>query len=266
MIKNKGIWIVIGSILLIGILITFTISSFVKSNESIQGLEGNAYQETNGEDNQEDGTPKLLSPDPAEPRDFGVEEKETSAAPKQKGFGEAGTRLKTAEDPIQGKAPKKALDNPETASPTEPVISPLSPDTKNRLSDEELTEGAAYYQKHLKDLDTQIEKMRKESLSANTYSMKALADKEFELWDREQSVIYNVILEKLSDKDKTALKADQNAWAKRRDTKAEEAARKYSGGSLEELEYTASMAESSRTRAYDLVDEYKEVLSVKDEK
>lgn len=91
--------------------------------------------------------------------------------------------------------------------------------------------------------------------------MKALVEKELKLWDREQNAIYAAITQELNDEDRKALETSQQEWIKSRDTKAEDAAKKYSGGSLEELEYTASLTESTRARAYDLVAEYMNVLS-----
>lgn len=185
--------------------------------------------------------------------------------------GEVQMQMKVADSPEQTEAAvppqiaQAASEVPVEESVQETVMSPKAPDTKYKFSNAPApSEGAAYYQKHLENLDEQIKKIREESGDSNTYSMKALADKELKLWNLEQNTIYETIAQKLSDEDKKSLEASQQTWIKNRDAKAEEAAKKYSGGTLEGLEYTASLAESTRSRAYDLVKEYMDVLSVED--
>lgn len=53
----------------------------------------------------------------------------------------------------------------------------------------------------------------------------------------------------------------QRAWLKERDSAAVEAAKNSAGGSSESLEYTASLAESTRARAYELAELYKAELA-----
>lgn len=281
--KNRGIWIVIGSILVIGILVTFATASFVKSKENVpdsaqnSGLSNAEVLDASEEANGYGEAPELFSADLAAPKeapeaegkvksgkaDPAATESEASSTENRPLAADSGAEMKSAANsaPASGD-PETALKSSEESAVTEPVITPISPDTRYRLSNAaDPTEGAAYYQKHLADLDTQIKKMREESGDSNTYSMKALADKELKLWNREQNVIYTAVSESLDDEARKELELSQQAWIKSRDAKAEEAAKKYSGGSLEGLEYTASLAESTRARAYDLLAEYTEVFS-----
>jgi uncharacterized protein YecT (DUF1311 family) len=284
--KNRGIWIVIGSILVIGILITLATSSFVKSKENVSdsmgitGFSNSEVPDAQMEAKSYGGAPELYSADIAAPQEAPASAEE----PKQRKAGpdaapqaettpensaqpaDAGLRMKIAVASDQAEPAPQAVENSNEASTEETVISPISPDSKSRpVNSAASSEGAAYYQKHLLDLDVQIKKMREESGDSNTYSMKALADKELKLWNREQNAIYASIVEELTDEDIKSLETSQQAWIKSRDAKAEDAAKKYSGGSLEEVEYTASLAESTRARAYDLVAEYMDVLSLRDD-
>ena len=45
-----------------------------------------------------------------------------------------------------------------------------------------------------------------------------------------------------------------------RDTAAKQAAERYKGGTMENVEYTASLANSTRDRAYELLDLYESYL------
>lgn len=278
--KNRGIWIVIGSILVVGILVTFATSSFVKSKENDPEsalnsvLSSSEFPDAPEEADPYGGAPELFSAYIAEPEEESVPKEVAKAGPevteseasdteKAESSADEGMRMKSAADSAQAaRDPQSALEGAEEVPTPETVISPISPDAKSRLFNvTDPPEGAAYYRKHLEELDSQIKKMREESGDSNTYSMKALADKELKLWIREQNVIYTAVAEELNDEGRQALEVSQQAWIKTRDAKAEEAAQKYSGGSMEELEYTASMAESTRARAYDLVTDYVEVLS-----
>jgi uncharacterized protein YecT (DUF1311 family) len=152
----------------------------------------------------------------------------------------------------------------DAAAAAAPSISPLGPGGSAVLqSDEE--EKLAYYEKRLAELDAQVQKMRSESSDSTTYSMKTLAEKEFKLWNIEMNTIYAEIMNGLDEDAKGKLESEQQTWLKSRDTKAEEAARKYSGGSLEGVEYTASQAETTRTRTYDLVETYINSLPAENE-
>lgn len=273
--KNRGIWVVIGSILVIGFMVTFATASFIKSKEEISdtvvhsAMSSAQIPESPEEKMAYSESPQVFSANLGSPLETDVAEakvKSRQAAPV--------ITENPASDTVSGEpeinsmganeAPAAAFISPDETKGNEPVISPISPETKSKLSNNDSSAGgAAYFQKHLEELDGQIKKMREESGDSNTYSMKALAEKEFKLWIREQNAIYNAILDRLSEDEeaKRALESEQQEWLKSRDAKAEDVAKKYSGGSLEELEYTASQAVSTRARAYDLVAEYRHVLS-----
>lgn len=275
--RNRGIWIVIGSILVIGILMTLATVSFVKGKDSttnssvVSGYseDNQPLEEKEGSNSVRQITADIMMPDEAREKSvpdetespFGAAQAEDSSDNGQQGSHEP--EMKRARLPEPAADNTAPMEESEFQSPApEPVITPITPDSKARTALAAVpAEGADYYRKQLKELDTQIKKMRDDSADSNTYSMKALADKELKLWNREQNTIYEAVAENLSDDSRRQLETSQQAWIKERDIKAEEAAKKYSGGTMEELEYTASLAESTRIRAYQLIDDYEEFLN-----
>lgn len=231
--KNRGIWLVIGGILVVGILVTFATSNFVKNRESFSGTAGSAM------------TPVTEMQETAAEADSGPAPQLFSA--------DAGTSGETSET-----APdEEILEKSGAAFSQETVLSPIDPDGKNSAyTGTDASKGAAFYRERLEELDMQIKKMWEESGNSNTYSMKALADKELKLWNRAQTEIYTAVSDGLDGEARQALEDSQQVWIKSRDAKAEEDSQKYSGGSLEELEYTMSLAASTKARAYELVDGY----------
>jgi len=278
--RNRGIWIVIGSILVIGILVTFATFSFVNGKDSttnssvVSGYSEDSplskEEKAAGSDTVRQITPDIMMPKEVQKKSAAVETEASSESTTSEENSES-AQLQDTQDPMMKRALMAELDagNTDTTEESEtqsvgpePVITPITPDSKAKTALVAAPdESADYFRKHLKELDAQIKKMREDSADSNTYSMKALADKELKLWNREQNTIYEAISEILPEDLKRKLEASQQSWIKDRDMKAEEAANKYSGGSLEELEYTASLAESTRERAYDLITEYEEFLT-----
>lgn len=141
-------------------------------------------------------------------------------------------------------------------------ISPLqSAQTMNLTDESEPDDFKAYYEKRLTELDAQIQKMRAEETDSTTYSMKSAAVNEYKLWDNELNAIYAVVLEQLDEEQGKALVLEEREWIKKRDEAAMENAKKYSGGTMEGIEYTASLAATTRARAYELVNEYLPLLA-----
>lgn len=275
--KSRGIWIVIGSILVIGVLITIATTSFINSKEIIPdpvGIQNFSSSELSSD--QDNGTyyskgQEIYSGDQKKTKEqTSIPEEGASLkkAARAEGKSDESNNKRVAaeagpEEQLEMVSDSADADMAPLAAETiqETIISPKNPDLKAKSSIESASEnGAAFYQKHLVSLDEQIKKIREESGDSNTYSMKALADKELKLWNMEQNTIYDTIAQVLSDEERKSLEVSQQNWVKNRDTKAVDAAKKFSGGSLEGLEYTASLAESTRERAYELVKEYSDVL------
>lgn len=275
--KGRGIWIVIGSILVIGVLITIATTSFINSKEVIPdpvGIQNFSSSELSSD--QDNGAyynkgQEIYSGDQKNPKEqTSVPEEGASLKKAARAEGKSDESINKRMAVVEA-GPEEQLGvasdsanadmAPAAESIQETIISPINPDLKAKSSIAPASEnGAESYQKHLVSLDEQIKKIREESGDSNTYSMKALADKELKLWNMEQNTIYDTIAQVLSDEERKSLEVSQQNWVKTRDSKAVDAAKKFSGGSLEGLEYTASLAESTRERAYDLVKEYSDVL------
>ncbi|WP_342478040.1 lysozyme inhibitor LprI family protein [Paenibacillus sp. FSL H7-0350] len=86
--------------------------------------------------------------------------------------------------------------------------------------------------------------------------MKAAASKEHERWDKALNEIYQTLKEQLPEAEMAKLKEEQLSWIKERDKTAEEAAAKYKGGTMEGLEYAATLASVTKERCYKLVELY----------
>ncbi|MEK3877704.1 lysozyme inhibitor LprI family protein [Paenibacillus sp. FSL M7-0420] len=86
--------------------------------------------------------------------------------------------------------------------------------------------------------------------------MKEAASKEHERWDKALNEIYQELKVQLPEADMAKLKDEQLSWIKERDKAAEEAAAKYKGGTMEGLEYAATLASVTKERCYKLVELY----------
>lgn len=253
--KNRGIWLVIAAILIIGIAVTFATSRFIRQNGG--SLDTVAVTQMPGT-TAGGGMPQAYTEGAGTELPAAARKRMEETVP----AGEEGAVSGNTDEAAAGAAvPEPASSRMMAAAPS---ISPLGPGGSAVLqSDEE--EKLAYYEKRLAELDAQVQKMRSESSDSTTYSMKTLAEKEFKLWNIEMNTIYAEIMNGLDEDAKGKLESEQQTWVKSRDTKAEEAARKYSGGSLEGVEYTASQAETTRTRTYDLVETYINSLPAENE-
>lgn len=161
-------------------------------------------------------------------------------------------------------AQQVALSPLETAAATDSAGQTFVVVSAESLDGGALLDEESPYLKRLKELDAQIQKSRETQNVSNTASntlAKNAASNELKLWDSELNTIYNEILKTLNEKQTQELVAAERQWMKSRDAAAVEAAKNSAGGSLESVEYTASLAETTRTRAYELVNQYASVLA-----
>lgn len=143
---------------------------------------------------------------------------------------------------------------------TAPIKADSPTDAQGKVLAEEAAK-ASYYRNRLSDLEAQIQKNRENQGSfSNNSSAKNMASNELKLWDSELNAIYDEILEHLDEKQAGNLVAEEREWMKERDRIAAEASKAVAGASLESVEYIASQAESTKLRAYELLDEYEYLL------
>lgn len=137
----------------------------------------------------------------------------------------------------------------QEAADGEPVFSPAAETEKTVLTLED-------YRKRLDEVGSAVDSMRASEVSATTDSMKRVADYEYRLWDSELNRIYQALLECMDESDIEAMKTEERAWIRSRDATARQAAERYAGGTMEGLEYTASLAATTKARAYELLELY----------
>lgn len=86
--------------------------------------------------------------------------------------------------------------------------------------------------------------------------MKYAAAEEYKRWDKALNEIYSDLKENLSKEEMNKLEAEETKWIKDKEEKAKEAGKTYEGGTAEGLVYTSSLAETTKSRCYELVDKY----------
>lgn len=140
----------------------------------------------------------------------------------------------------------------------EPVMSPLSAAPSGYVSEE--TPDAEDYRKKLEDVDRIIKEMRENDTSTNTDSAKKAAEYEYRLWDSELNRIYQAVISSMTESEAEKLRGEERTWIRDRDQSARQAAARCKGGTMESLEYTASLSVSTRERAYELLETYEAFL------
>ena len=140
------------------------------------------------------------------------------------------------------------------------VISPLTGVNESDAVIADNSKTLEGYRKKLSEIDSLVQNMQSAEAGSNTDSLKNVADYEYRLWDTELNRIYQSLLEGLTEEESEALRAEEREWIRTRDLAAKKAAAKYGGGTMESLEYTASLSASTRSRAYELLDSYGDYL------
>lgn len=116
------------------------------------------------------------------------------------------------------------------------------------------------YLNRLQDLDAQLEKGRSASTDT-TNSLKAASEQELRLWETELDRILAALEKRLSDEETEALFKEQKEWFRDRENTAVDVSKRKSGSTLEEVEYNVSLADSTRARAYELAEQYADILT-----
>lgn len=92
--------------------------------------------------------------------------------------------------------------------------------------------------------------------AGTTLEMKSAAGQEYKRWDDALNEIYKNLKDNL-DKDTIAkLEQEELNWIKEKESKAKSDSLQYKGGTLEGLEYTTSLSNSTKERCYYLVNNY----------
>jgi len=92
--------------------------------------------------------------------------------------------------------------------------------------------------------------------AGNTFEMKSAAGLEYERWDAALNEIYGVLKTQLSKTEMSSLEKEEMQWIRDKEAKANAAAAEWAGGTGEQLQYVSSVAQSTKDRCYQLVNEY----------
>lgn len=282
--KNKGVMISLAALVLVGMMITTGTHNFIEKNsaagtEATPQVTAAAMDKAVEEKVTEGALPEEM---------FLAAGGENGAPAKEEGAPENAPEGRQAEGEAQDLVGSKEAysleedadtgeDMPRAAALTSgmwkssPPASPMETDGMPEAMAENLEKEAAvdivsaesqsYYVKRLQDLDSQIRKNKESQTGANVNSsVKSAAASELKLWDSELNDIYNAVLDRLGQEESEELVKEERAWLKERDSLAMDAAKKSAGGSSESLEYTMSLIESTRQRAYELAGRYAQVL------
>ncbi len=157
---------------------------------------------------------------------------------------------------VQENAPAAvAVTSGEEAPAVGPSITNTVSNTETGIVLEEV-QTAESFQKKLEEVERIVEEMRDSEASSNTDSMKRIADQEYRLWDAELNRIYQAIMDLISEKEAEPLREEERQWIRERDQLAKQTSGKFKGGTMESLEYTASLAAATKERAYELLETY----------
>ena len=116
------------------------------------------------------------------------------------------------------------------------------------------------YRNRLGEIENTIQNLENSGSANTTDAMREAVAYEYRLWDAELNQIYQAIMAVLPDEETDTLRGLERRWIRERDTAAKQVAERYKGGTMENVEYTASLANSTRDRAYELLDLYESYL------
>ncbi|MDE5054943.1 lysozyme inhibitor LprI family protein [Niallia taxi] len=102
----------------------------------------------------------------------------------------------------------------------------------------------------------EMDVLRKNPEDDSTYALKKVEGERYKAWDDLLNEIYGVLQKQLSSEEMEQLKQEQREWIENRDSKAKEASLKYEGGTMEQLEYVAVLADLTEERCFALVEGY----------
>ena len=280
--RRNGMWLTVLCILAAGIFTTSVTSSFVRESTEAAMV---AVTETEARGAQI-----------SVPREASVPEASLKALMDQV---DAGVRGKGGKAPqaAGGKEPgnlapgaRAALGSPETAAEEaeqeeaaeagiqaaaeadaaveETVKSPLDPAAPAEAveaSGQEAMEAKTVFTKD--ELDARLEKARELSWQyqgsvkdKNAISAYAAAEQLWTLWDQELNLVYGSIRARMTEKEAETLRIAELEWMKERDQAAARAAEASPVPQNQTLESRRAMAEETRVRCYELMEEYEEIL------
>lgn len=127
---------------------------------------------------------------------------------------------------------------------------------KNDYEKEIIELSKKEYLDKMDSLDFNLNTKLKDKLEGTTLDMKEATSEIYIAWDEILNEIYSKIINILSEEEKDKLILEETNWIKERDEKADSAAKKVEGGSMEQIVRTSSLTNSTKERCYELVNNY----------
>ena len=178
-----------------------------------------------------------------------------------------GHKEKHADGQVAAKAAEKMKGNAaDNSANTGAIVSPVENGIVSPAGGTSSGAGAGLdrtaedYRNRLGEIENTIQSLENSGSANTTDAMREAAAYEYRLWDAELNQIYQAIMAVLPDEEADTLRGRERRWIRKRDTAAKQAAERYKGGTMENVEYTASLANSTRDRAYELLDLYESYL------
>ena len=149
-------------------------------------------------------------------------------------------------------------ENPERTQIKNKETSSESSTTVNEPSNSKINIEATDRTKaeYLKELNEMEDADKYGEVKTTTVELEEQETERYQKWDQKLNEIYGVLNEQLDSGQMEQLREEQQEWIKYRDETAKESSLKYQGGSMESLEYVATMANLTRERCYALVAKY----------
>lgn len=126
---------------------------------------------------------------------------------------------------------------------------------EKRLKDDVLSLKEEYLNKLNKN-KIEMATKRKELKNQSTYALKNLEGNRYDVLDKILNDIYGTLKQQLPANKMEQLRKEQREWLTLRENKAEEASRKYKGGTEELLEYVTVKNNLTEERCFELVNNY----------
>ena len=271
--RRNGMWLTVLCILAAGILTTSVTSSFVR--ESTAAMAAVTETEVRGAQisvPREASVPEASLKALMDQADAGGREKGGKAPQAAGGMGPGnlapGSRTTLAAPETAAKEAEQEGAAEADAAVEETVKSPLDPAAPAEAveaSGQEAMEAKTVFTKD--ELDARLEKARELSWQyqgsvkdENAISAYAAAEQLWTLWDQELNLVYGSIRARMTEKEAETLRIAELEWMKERDQAAARAAEASPVPQNQTLESRRAMAEETRVRCYELMEEYEEIL------
>lgn len=132
----------------------------------------------------------------------------------------------------------------------------IEDETKENDENEIISLNKKEYLEKMDTLDANLNTKLKDKLEGTTLDMREATSEIYTAWDEILNEVYSEIMSTLSSEEKDKLILEETNWIKERDEKADNAAKEVEGGTMEPLARTSSLANSTKERCYELVNNY----------